>query len=149
MFQTYEATTSPDQGPARLEALRKAYKAQGFDGFLVPRADAYQGEYVAECDARLAWLTGFTGSAGFCAALDGVAGVFVDGRYRVQVKEQVALDHFTPVDWPELKLAEWLREQISTGRIAYDPWLYTKGQIEAVEHGLKGSAITLHASPNF
>ncbi|MCY4333119.1 MAG: aminopeptidase P family protein [Litoreibacter sp.] len=149
MFQTYEATTSPDQGPARLEALRKAYKTQGFDGFLVPRADAYQGEYVADCDARLAWLTGFTGSAGFCAALDDVAGVFVDGRYRVQVKEQVALEHFTPVDWPEVKLADWLKEQLTEGRIAYDPWLYTKGQIEALEKGLKGSAITLHPSPNF
>ncbi|MEM7471386.1 MAG: aminopeptidase P family protein [Pseudomonadota bacterium] len=149
MFQTFEATTAPDQGPPRLEALRTAYKAHGFDGFLIPRADAYQGEYVAPCDARLAWLTGFTGSAGFCAVLDEIAGVFVDGRYRVQVKEQVATTHFTPVDWPEVKLADWLKEQVKEARIAYDPWLYTKGQIAAVKKGLIGTGISLHAAPNF
>ncbi len=75
--------------------------------FVVPRADAHQGEYVAPCDERLAWLTGFTGSAGFAAITQDVAGVFIDGRYRVQVKSQVA-DEFTPVHWPEIKLGPWL-----------------------------------------
>ena len=108
MFQDFDATSSPEQGPPRLAALRQEMQAAGLDGFLVPRADAHQGEYVADHDARLAWLTGFTGSAGFCAALRDHAGVFVDGRYRTQVRRQVDLEHFTPVDWPETKLADWL-----------------------------------------
>ncbi|MFW5678528.1 MAG: aminopeptidase P family N-terminal domain-containing protein, partial [Rhodosalinus sp.] len=64
MFQSFEATTSPDQGPPRVAALREVMAAQGVDAFLVPRADRFQGEYVAPADERLAWLTGFTGSAG-------------------------------------------------------------------------------------
>ena len=96
MFQTFEVTARPEQGPPRLAALRGEIAAAGLDGFLVPRADAHQGEYVAARDARLSWLTGFTGSAGFCVALMDIAGVFIDGRYRTQVKSQVA-DVYTPV----------------------------------------------------
>jgi Xaa-Pro aminopeptidase len=79
-------------------------RAAGVDGFLVPRADRFQGEYVAPCDERLAWLTGFTGSAGFAAVLQNIAGVFVDGRYRLQLRAQSDMDSFTPVDWPETQL---------------------------------------------
>jgi Xaa-Pro aminopeptidase len=93
-----------------LARLRGQLHRDGLDGFLVPRADAHQGEYVAARDARLSWLTGFTGSAGFCVALKDRAGVFVDGRYRLQVKQQVDAC-FTPVDWPETELADWLLTQ--------------------------------------
>lgn len=99
MFQSFEVTARPEQGPPRLAALREQMVQEGLDGFLIPRADAHQGEYVAARDERLAWLTGFTGSAGFCAALRDVAGIFIDGRYRTQVKAQVAAD-FTPVPRP-------------------------------------------------
>jgi Xaa-Pro aminopeptidase len=88
-FQSFEEQSSPEQGPMRLTALRKELKSQGLAGFLIPRTDMYQGENVAPADERLAWLTGFTGSAGFCVALLKTAGVFVDGRYRVQVKNQI------------------------------------------------------------
>ena len=115
MFQSFQDTASPEQGPPRLAALREAMAADGLAGFLVPRADAHQGEYVAPCDDRLAWLTGFTGSAGFCVALQDVAGVFVDGRYRAQVKTQVDTNHFTPVDWPEVKPAQWLKDNLEGG----------------------------------
>ena len=129
MFQTFEAQSSPDQGPPRLAALRAIMAARGFDAFLVPRADAHQGEYVAPRDARLEWLTGFSGSAGFCAVLPDVAGVFIDGRYRVQVRAQVA-DAFTPVHWPETQLRDWLAEQRPNGGVlAYDPWLHTHSEI--------------------
>ena len=74
MFQTFDSPASPTQGPARLAALRAALTAEGLAGFLVPRADAHQGEYVAARDERLQWLTGFTGSAGFCIVLPDVAG---------------------------------------------------------------------------
>ncbi|MBQ4825276.1 aminopeptidase P family protein [Leisingera sp. HS039] len=143
MFQTFDVTARPEQGPPRLAALRKELAGEGLDGFLVPRADAHQGEYVAPRDDRLAWLTGFTGSAGFCAALTDIAGVFIDGRYRTQVKRQVAAD-FTPVPWPEVQLAGWLKAQLPEGgKIGFDPWLHAAGQITALTQDLKGSGITL------
>lgn len=149
MFQSFDDTADPTAGQARLAALREAMRSEGLVGFLVPRADAHQGEYVAERDARLAWLTGFTGSAGFCIALQNAAGVFVDGRYRVQVKAQVDTGHFTPVDWPETKPSDWLRLQLPDGGVVgFDPWLYTAEQIEAMEDGLKDSQITLRATQN-
>ncbi|WP_298356588.1 aminopeptidase P family protein [uncultured Litoreibacter sp.] len=149
MFQTFQATTSPEQGPPRLKALREALEKEGFDAFIVPRADAHQGEYVADRDARLSWLTGFTGSAGFCVVLQDVAGVFVDGRYRVQVKEQVDTSYFTPVHWPETKPEDWLKEQLTSGKVAFDPWLFTKLQIDEITEGLKGTDITLVPTANF
>jgi Xaa-Pro aminopeptidase len=143
VFQSFEVTARPEQGPPRLEILREQLNAVQLDGFIVPRADAHQGEYVAARDARLAWLTGFTGSAGFCVALCDIAGVFIDGRYRTQVKDQVA-DVYTPVPWPEVSMAAWLREQLPQGgRVGFDPWLHTVDQIRQAEKALSGSGITL------
>jgi Xaa-Pro aminopeptidase len=148
MFQSFEVSARPEQGPPRLAALRDELRAEGLDGFLVPRADAHQGEYVSARDERLAWLTGFTGSAGFCAALINTAGVFIDGRYRTQVKAQVA-DDFTPVPWPDISLADWLKEQLPNGgRVGFDPWLHTPGQIEQAEAALLSSGVTLVQSAN-
>lgn len=136
-FQTFDSPTSPDQGPPRLKRLRAEMTRAGLDGFLVPRADAHQGEYVAARDERLAWLTGFTGSAGFAAILADQAGVFIDGRYRVQVKAQVDLGHFTPVPWPETKLADWLNTALPNGGVVgFDPWLHTRSEIEKLTAGL-------------
>jgi Xaa-Pro aminopeptidase len=148
MFQTYTATTSPADGPPRLRTLRSALSALGVQGYLVPRADAHQGEYVAPCDERLAWLTGFTGSAGFCIVLPDRAGLFVDGRYRVQARLQCAPE-FTPVNWPETKPADWLRAACPNGAvIGFDPWLHTPDEIDTLQKGLKGSSITLRRLPN-
>ena len=148
MFQTFDTPSSPDAGPGRLARLRAALTSHNLSGFLVPRADAHQGEYVAPCDERLSWLTGFTGSAGFAAILPTIAGVFVDGRYRIQVKTQVA-DVFTPVDWPETKLGPWLLDHAASGDvIGYDPWLHTKGEIDALTDALADSGITLATTPN-
>lgn len=143
MFQSFEVTARPEQGPPRLSALRKQMAEAKLDGFVIPRADAHQGEYVAARDARLAWLTGFTGSAGFCVALADVAGVFIDGRYRTQVKAQVA-DVYTPVPWPETSMAAWLRAQLPQGgRVGFDPWLHTVDQITQAEKALIGSGVEL------
>lgn len=148
MFQSFEVTARPEQGPPRLKDLRAELVSEGLDGFLIPRADAHQGEYVAPRDDRLAWITGFTGSAGFCAALHTVAGVFIDGRYRTQVKAQVASD-FTPVPWPEVSLAEWLIEQLPNGGvIGFDPWLHTPGQLAGLDDALAGSGIEMRRSDN-
>ncbi|PUB18840.1 aminopeptidase P family protein [Yoonia sediminilitoris] len=141
MFQTFDVQSVPDQGPPRLKALRAAMAAKGVDCFLVPRADAHQGEYVAPRDARLAWLTGFSGSAGFCAVLQDKAGIFVDGRYRVQVRSQVA-DDFTPVHWPEVQLADWLNEQMpSGGVVGYDPWLHSVNDINTLRTKLEKAVL--------
>ncbi len=143
MFQSFEVTARPEQGPPRLAALRAEMEQEGLDGFLIPRADAHQGEYVAPRDERLGWLTGFTGSAGFCAALRDVAGVFVDGRYRTQVKAQVA-EVYTPVPWPDVSLSTWLKEQLPQGgKVGFDPWLHAAGQVSAVAKELAGSGIEL------
>ena len=148
MFQSFEVTARPEQGPPRLAALRAELERAGLDGFLVPRSDAHQGEYVATRDQRLAWLTGFTGSAGFCVALRTVAGVFVDGRYRTQVKSQVAAE-YAPVPWPDVSLGAWLKQQLPDGgKVAFDPWLHAAGQITATTAELAGSGIELVRSDN-
>ncbi|CUH80302.1 putative peptidase [Tritonibacter multivorans] len=148
MFQSFDVTARPEQGPDRLEALRSELSRKEVDGFLVPRADAHQGEYVAPRDERLSWLTGFTGSAGFCAALHDIAGVFIDGRYRTQVKQQVA-DVYTPVSWPEVSLAAWLIEQLPNGgSVAYDPWLHPTKEIRELTARLAPKGILLTQTEN-
>ncbi len=142
MLQNFSESTSPENGPTRLKALRREIAAEGLDGFIVPRADAHQGEYVAPRDERLSWLTGFTGSAGWCVVLHDSAGVFVDGRYRVQARAQVA-DEFTKVDWPETGLAEWInRQMLGRGRIGFDPWLLSVSQQRDMQSKLDGIALT-------
>ncbi len=148
MFQSFAVTARPEQGPPRLAALRARLAAEGLAGFIVPRADVHQGEYVAPHDERLGWLTGFTGSAGFCIVLPQVAGVFIDGRYRVQVKGQVDLAHYTPVPWPEVKPGDWLRENLTAGVVGFDPWLHTRDEIGKIEAALAGTGVTLKPVAN-
>jgi Xaa-Pro aminopeptidase len=148
MFQTFDTHASPSQGPARLDALRVAVAAEGLAGFIVPRSDVHQGEYVAARDERLQWLTGFTGSAGFCIVLPHVAGVFIDGRYRTQVKAQVDLAHFTPVPWPDVLPGDWIRANLASGVIGFDPWLHTADEIAKIEAALAGHDVSLRATRN-
>ncbi len=149
MFQTFDSVASPAQGPGRLAALRAVLQAEGLAGFIVPRADAHQGEYVAERDERLQWLTGFTGSAGFCVVLPDVAGVFIDGRYRTQVKGQVDLAHFTPVPWPDVLPGLWIVAHLAGGVVGYDPWLHTAEEIEKLEKSVEGRGVSLRPVRNF
>ncbi len=146
MLQSFTAATRPEQGPPRLKALREELARRDLTGFLVPRADAHQGEYVAARDERLAWLTGFTGSAGFAIILPAIAGVFVDGRYRLQVRAQCDGAVFTPVDWPETPAGEWLAAHAPAGAvIGFDPWLHTPDEITRIEAALKANGIVLRA----
>lgn len=148
MFQTFDEKADGARGPERVAALRAAMTQAGLDGYLVPRADVHQGEYVAPCDERLAWLTGFTGSAGFAAILPDVAGVFVDGRYRLQVRDQVAAD-FTPVDWPEVQLGDWLADHLPEGAVVgYDAWLHTLDEAAKLRKRLDKAGVTLRAVAN-
>ena len=149
MFQSFSETSHPEQGPPRLARLQDVMRTEHVDCYLVPRADVHQGEYVAPPDDRLAWLTGFTGSAGFCAVLQNKAGVFVDGRYRTQVRAQVDTDHFTPVDWPEISLANWLKDQLPDGgTIHFDGWYHTADEIEKLEKALGGCGFNLQCTEN-
>ena len=145
-LQSFDDPAGGADHPVRLAALHKQMALQGLDGFIVPRADVHQGEYVANADARLAWLTGFTGSAGFAVVTPDRAGVFIDGRYRVQVKAQVDPAHFTPVPWPETRPSDWLRKALPEGgRLGFDPWLHTRQEIETLEKALADSGIGLIA----
>ncbi|PVA11305.1 X-Pro aminopeptidase [Pelagivirga sediminicola] len=149
MFQTFSEKARPEQGPPRLADLRAEMTGADLDGWLVPRADVHQGEYVAPGDERLAWLTGFTGSAGFAAITAGRAGVFVDGRYRSQIRVQTDAEAFQPVDWPETKLADWLKEALpGGGRLGFDPWLHTHKEIADLAEALEGSNIAPVAHDN-
>lgn len=148
MLQSFDVTSDPSYGPGRLAALRRLMAEDGLDALLVPRSDRHQGEYVAPADERLAWLTGFTGSAGFCAVTRDEAGVFVDGRYRVQARSQVAAV-FAPVDWPETNLADWLTGRLTTGqRAGFDPWLHTVEEVEKLRERLAPRGIGLLPVPN-
>ncbi|MYK32921.1 MAG: aminopeptidase P family protein [Boseongicola sp. SB0670_bin_30] len=136
MFQTFDATASPEQGPPRLAALREVMAEAGFDAFLVPRADRFQGEFVAPADERLAWLTGFTGSAGLAVICANAAAMFVDGRYRLQVRDQVA-DDFTTLDPAEVSPAAWLTQNVERpARVGFDPWLHTVDDITKLTKSL-------------
>jgi Xaa-Pro aminopeptidase len=146
MFQSFESQASPDQGPPRLADLRVRLAAMGLDGFIIPRADVHQGEYVAARDERLQWLTGFTGSAGFCIVLPDQAGVFIDGRYRTQVKAQVDLGAYVPVPWPEVKPGDWIKEKLTHGAVGFDPWLHTADEIEKLKVALEEKGVKLSAT---
>ncbi len=125
-FQTFDDSREPAAAPARLAALRAELKRRGLDGFVVPRADRQQNEYLPASEERLAWLTGFTGSAGAAIVLAERAALFVDGRYTVQAAAQVdaklfAIEHL--VDAPP---DQWLEQNLKSGaKLGYDPWLHT------------------------
>ncbi len=130
---------------ARLEALRQNLAPCGLDGFIVPRADEHQGESVAARAERLAWLTGFTGSAGLAVVLGRRAALFVDGRYTLQVRTEVG----TSGDYEfrhlvQDPLADWLIAALPAGgRIGYDPWLHTPNWVDRLKPTLARAKITL------
>ncbi len=128
-FQSFDEVSDPANGAARVAALRAELASQGLDGFIVPRADRHQGEYVPPCDERLAWLTGFSGSAGLAIVLKECAAIFVDGRYTIAVRDQVDTGIITPVAIAETKPEAWLGAHLGAGRLGYDPWLATPGEV--------------------
>ena len=131
MFQTFEHHADSSASAARLTALRECIRGQGVDGFLVPRADAHQGETVPAHDQRLAFLTGFTGSAGLAIVLADRAALFVDGRYTLQAAEQIDTGLFEIVPSHEVTAARWLKDALGAGMtLAYDPWLHGKTEID-------------------
>jgi len=125
-FQTFDASTERAASAERVAALRAELKRRGLDGFIVPRADRHQNEYVPPCEERLAWLTGFNGSAGAAIVLADRAAIFVDGRYVLQVRDQIDTDVFAVEHLIDNPPDKWLEAHLTAGaRFGYDPWLHT------------------------
>jgi Xaa-Pro aminopeptidase len=145
-FQTFDDSSERAESAGRVAALRAALQRLGLDGFLVPRADRQQNEYLPAGEERLAWLTGFTGSAGFAIVLADRAAAFVDGRYTVQADAQIdkavfAIEHL--VDSPP---DQWLTQNIKPGqKVGYDAWLHTADQVEKFRQACSAAGAELVA----
>ncbi len=138
MFQSFDSVSDPSQAADRVARLRERMEESGIDGFLVPRADEHQGEYVARRAERLQWLTGFTGSAGVALVLAESALIFVDGRYQLQVREQVDPAIFSVESLVDNPPRSWLAENASQGmRIGFDPWLHTIDEARHLREALR------------
>jgi Xaa-Pro aminopeptidase len=125
-FQSFEDRSERAASAPRVAALRAELQKRGLDGFIVPRADRFQNEYVPPSDERLAWLTGFTGSAGTAVVLNDRAAIFVDGRYQVQVREEIDGTLFAVEHLVEHPPAAWIEKNLPAGaKLGYSPWLHT------------------------
>jgi Xaa-Pro aminopeptidase len=144
MYQTFADVSATDRTPNRVANLRAALAAAGLDAFLVPRSDQHRGEYVAPSSERLAWLTGFTGSAGMSALTQDRAVLLVDGRYTLQAKKQVPANLFEIRQVPGANLEDWLEEAVPKGgTVGFDPWLHSLHEIETWGAKLKRKGIRL------
>jgi Xaa-Pro aminopeptidase len=125
-FQTFDDLSARAESAGRVERLRVEFKRRGLEGFMVPRADRQQNEYLPASEERFAWLTGFTGSAGVAIVLTERAALFVDGRYTVQAATQVDPNVFSIEHLVESPPERWLEQNLKSGaRLGYDPWLHT------------------------
>ena len=130
-FQTFEEPESGVALAARLSAFREELALRKLTGFVIPRADQQQNEYVAPSEERLAWLTGFTGSAGLAIVLGREAAVFVDGRYTLQAAKQVDTKAWNIESLIDPPPETWLTRHLTTGdRLGFDPWLHTSAAAE-------------------
>jgi len=145
-FQSFEDRAERAASGPRLAALRTELARRGLTGFIVPRSDRHQNEYVPASEQRLAWLTGFSGSAGIAIVLMERALLFVDGRYTLQAREQVDTSLFTIEHLVETPPDRWLEENLTAGdRIGYDPWLHTVEGAERLGKACAAAGATLVA----
>jgi Xaa-Pro aminopeptidase len=130
-FQTFDDPAGGAATAPRVAALRAELKRRHLDGFIVPHADRHQSEYLPACEERLAWLTGFTGSAGTAVILADRAVLFTDGRYTLQAREQTDPSLFTIAHMVEQPMTDWLQQHLPHGaKVGYDPWLHTAENVE-------------------
>ncbi|HEY6579029.1 MAG TPA: aminopeptidase P family N-terminal domain-containing protein, partial [Rhizomicrobium sp.] len=148
-FQSFEDQSDAATCAPRVTALRAELARRGLDGFLVPRADEHQGEYVSKRAERLAWLTAFTGSAGAAVVLKDKAAIFVDGRYTLQVREQTDTHLFEPRDLLGEGPAAWIAANAPPrARIGYDPWLHTAHGLDLLRASAQQAGAELAACPS-
>ncbi len=146
-FQSFEDSSDREETPFRLSMVQAELKKNSLSGYLVPRSDVHQGEYVAACDERLSWLTGFTGSAGICIVGNDRAGVFVDGRYSIQAKKQTK-SPFEVIQWNKRNFLQWIEKNIVKGEIGFDPWLHSHKEIVALIEAFADTDISFSPSDN-
>jgi len=145
-FQSFENRAERGASAPRVAALRTELARRGLTGFIVPRSDRHQNEYVPACEQRLAWLTGFTGSAGIAIVLMERAVLFVDGRYKLQACEQVDTSLFAIEHVIEMPPHRWIEENLAAGdRLGYDPWLHTVEAAERLEKSCAAAGAKLIA----
>jgi Xaa-Pro aminopeptidase len=149
-LQTFDDSGERAASAGRLAALRAELKRSNLDGFIVPRADRHQNEYVPPSEERLVWLTGFSGSAGAAIVLPDRAVIFVDGRYLLQVRDQVDTSLFAVEHLVENPPDKWIEANLSKGaRLGYDPWLHTADGAEKLAKAAAAAGATLvPADPN-
>ena len=146
MRQTFEDHADPTFGTLHLPLIREAVQRQGLDGFLIPHEDEHQNEYLPEANDRLAWATGFTGSAGAAVVLKDKAAIFVDGRYTLQVRDQVDLNLFEIRDLVDGGVSGWLESQLVAGQvIGYDPRLHSPDALERLKTAAAKAGASLKA----
>src|SRR5215471_18155701 len=149
-FQTFDDPPEASESAARLAALRAELARRGLDGFVVPHADRYHNEYLPPSEERLAWLTGFTGSAGAAIVLAERAVLFVDGRYTLQARDQTDPKQFTIEHLVNRPPSAWIESNLKAGqKLGFDPWLHT---VEGAERLAKAcstvGAILVATEPN-
>ncbi len=148
VFEDYDYTTGTGE---RVANLRSELIRNGFDGFLVPRSDEHQGEYVPAYAERLQWLTGFSGSAGLAILTRDAGAIFVDGRYTLQVREQVDADTFVPHHLIDHPATRWIEENLRPGqRLGFDPWLHTVDQVDRLTKAcarVRAELVPISANP--
>lgn len=136
-FQTYDVTGGPEYGHRNLPKLRTAMQALGLDLFLVPHEDEYQNEYLPDCNERLMWVSGFTGSAGASIVALKSAVMFVDGRYTIQSRQQVSEALFSFARLEGGGMAGWLRENVTAGQIVgFDPKLHSPAALARIRNAV-------------
>jgi Xaa-Pro aminopeptidase len=144
MYQIFDEVSSPAASGERVKALQRELKSRKLKGFLVPHSDEHQDEFLAPPAERLAWLTGFTGSAGVAIVLEKAAALFVDGRYILQARAQTDPTLFEVLQTPEAKPSSWVAETLTRGAsLGYDPALHTIKEIERLTETLAKSGIKL------
>src|SRR5260370_16045031 len=145
-FQSFEDRPERAAGGGRVAALRTEWARGELTGFIMPRADRHQNEYVPASEERLAWLTGFTGSAGAAIVLMERAVLFVDGRYTLQAPEQVDTSLFAIEHLVETPPDKWIEQNLtSSDRLGYDPWLHTAEGAERLGKACAAAGATLVA----
>ena len=146
MFQIFDDSTEKDRSAERVSRLRAELKRLRLTGFVVPHTDEYHNEYLPPAAERLAWLTGFTGSAGMAVLLEDKAAIFVDGRYTLQVRDQVDLSLFTPAHLVDNPPDVWLGNHVRSGdRVGFDPWLHSDAGVAKLRKALEKAGAELVA----
>ena len=145
MFQTFESSSQPEQSRERVMRLRATFDDLGIDAFLIPRADEFLGEYVPAGSERLAWISGFTGSAGFAVVTRHGAHVFSDGRYTLQLRDQTDDAVWTRHELPEAKLENVLADD--AGRLGIDPWLHSVAAVRKLAATFGDRLVRLPVNP--